>query len=279
MANKPMVIGVDVDGVIADLHPAWLALYNKDFNDNVSPEDMKDGWDIMKVVKKECSYEKMVGYLSHVKLYNDVRPIEGAQEGIKALRDAGFHVVLVTTCEPGSEGHKWNWAVRHGFVQVREDWFPVKNKSMVNVDVLIDDKPSNIESFPRTGVIFTQPYNKTYMGGKARLHKWADIGNLINALKPKPKSILDIANEIIHGVRQNDYGSPLANHTRTAEFFTTYLGPKLIPGAALNAEDISMLNILQKVSRGINFITKDTVVDIAGYAANIEMIKNERGEW
>lgn len=84
------------------------------------------------------------------------------------------------------------------------------------------------------------------------------------------ENILQIAERIVHGARNDDYGHPLDNHTNTAKLWSTYLGKEI------TAEDVCMLNILQKVSRGMNRITLDTLVDIAGYAANIEMIQDKR---
>lgn len=84
------------------------------------------------------------------------------------------------------------------------------------------------------------------------------------------ENILQEALRVVHGARNEDYGHPLDNHTRTAEMWSTYLGVTVMP------EDVCMLNILQKVSRGMNRITRDTLVDVAGYAANIEMVQQER---
>lgn len=83
-------------------------------------------------------------------------------------------------------------------------------------------------------------------------------------------TILDEAHKAVHGARNEDYGHPLDNHGRTAAFFSAYLGIPITP------EQVCFLNILQKVSRGMNSVTRDTLVDIAGYAANVEMVQQER---
>jgi hypothetical protein len=82
--------------------------------------------------------------------------------------------------------------------------------------------------------------------------------------------ILSEAARVVDGNRRNDYGTPLENHKRTAQLWSAYLGRVLLP------EDVCMLNILQKISRGMNTITHDTLVDIAGYARNIQIIKQEK---
>jgi hypothetical protein len=84
------------------------------------------------------------------------------------------------------------------------------------------------------------------------------------------ETILQEAQRHVHGARNQDYGHPLDNHGRTAALWSTYLGQ------TITAEDVCMLNILQKISRGMNSITRDTLVDIAGYSANVEMVQDER---
>lgn len=83
-------------------------------------------------------------------------------------------------------------------------------------------------------------------------------------------TILDDAAAAVHGARPNDYGHPLDNHSRTARLWSTYLG------RTVSAEDVCLLNVLQKISRGMHSVTRDTLIDMAGFAANVEMIQTER---
>lgn len=83
-------------------------------------------------------------------------------------------------------------------------------------------------------------------------------------------NVLEDANKIIHGDRNDDYGHPLDNHGITAGLWGIYLGIELTP------EQVCILNILQKISRSMNKMTRDTIVDIPGYSGNIEMIWIER---
>ena len=85
------------------------------------------------------------------------------------------------------------------------------------------------------------------------------------------KNILDKADQATTIDRNHDYGHPLDNHSVTAGLWGTYLGVEIGP------EDVCFLNILQKVSRTVSgHIIQDTLIDIAGYARNVEMIQLER---
>jgi len=81
---------------------------------------------------------------------------------------------------------------------------------------------------------------------------------------------LSRADAIVSGNRRNDYGTPLENHSRTARLWSAYLKREV------SAEDVCMLNILQKISRGMHSITPDTLVDICGYARNIQIVREEK---
>lgn len=83
-------------------------------------------------------------------------------------------------------------------------------------------------------------------------------------------TILEEATAITDRDRPGAYASPLVNHTRTAEFWSTYLG---VP---VTAEQVCFMNILQKISRSMHTITRDSLVDIAGFARNVEKVQDER---
>lgn len=85
-------------------------------------------------------------------------------------------------------------------------------------------------------------------------------------------NILEEANNIIHGKRGEDYGHPYFNHTLTAQYWSVFLGQEI------TAEDVCFLNILQKIARANTSITRDTLVDMAGYSGNIEMVQEKREE-
>lgn len=90
------------------------------------------------------------------------------------------------------------------------------------------------------------------------------------------ESVLQEAQRYVHGNRAADYGHPLDNHSTTAEMVSAFLARKYGIRVPLVAEDIAVFNILQKVSREANAPKRDTAVDIAGYAENLQMIRDER---
>lgn len=79
-------------------------------------------------------------------------------------------------------------------------------------------------------------------------------------------SILDTAKEITAGARRRDYDAALPNHERIARLWNSYLESRAEPQASVSALDAAHMMILLKLARACKTPTRDTYVDIAGYA-------------
>jgi hypothetical protein len=100
---------------------------------------------------------------------------------------------------------------------------------------------------------------------------------LVEPTPQKRDSVLLEAHNVIHGARSRDYGAALDNHTATADMLSAYLRRKYGIAVSLTAEDVCLFNVLQKVARLANTPDhRDSLVDIAGYAGNVEMVQQER---
>lgn len=87
------------------------------------------------------------------------------------------------------------------------------------------------------------------------------------------ESILQEAESLVHGARNETYGHPLDDFSRTATLFNTLASsnsPRLI------AEDIALLLICVKLSRQSNLPKRDNLVDLAGYAETWQWCIDER---
>lgn len=86
------------------------------------------------------------------------------------------------------------------------------------------------------------------------------------------EGLLKAADHIVNGDRQRTYGHPINHHTTTAELWSSYLtrvndpkgeGPCEV---VVRPQDVSILMVLDKVSRIGGGDKVDNVLDIAGYA-------------
>lgn len=81
-------------------------------------------------------------------------------------------------------------------------------------------------------------------------------------------NILKEADNLTAGDRNQDYGTPLDDFTRTAKIWTEILG------CAVKPTDVPLCMIALKISRQCHKPGRDNLVDIAGYARTIEMCED-----
>ena len=77
----------------------------------------------------------------------------------------------------------------------------------------------------------------------------------------RAKSILDEAQKIVEGSRQQEYGTPENSFSTIGKYWSAYLGREV------SAQDVAMMMVLFKVARESNQHKRDNLVDIAGYTA------------
>ena len=75
------------------------------------------------------------------------------------------------------------------------------------------------------------------------------------------KEILEEANKLIGGDRNDDYGDKLTNHQNIAALWSVFLRKNITP------HDVAMCMALVKVARLMHAHKKDSYLDLAAYAA------------
>jgi hypothetical protein len=80
------------------------------------------------------------------------------------------------------------------------------------------------------------------------------------------KNCLERANELIHGDRQESYGHPAEDFSRTAKIWGAILDTEVTP------EQVALCMVGVKISRECNRHKDDNIVDGIGYFGTLEMI-------
>jgi len=63
---------IDIDGVIADLHTVWLNIYNTEWNDILTPDQITN-WNTSQFVKPECGI-KIYEIIERPEIYDYILP-------------------------------------------------------------------------------------------------------------------------------------------------------------------------------------------------------------
>lgn len=80
------------------------------------------------------------------------------------------------------------------------------------------------------------------------------------------KNCLQIADELVGGDRNDDYGHPAHDFARTAKMWSAILGVEVSP------DKVPLCMIAVKISRLCHSKKHDSIVDIAGYARTLELV-------
>lgn len=174
MSNK--VILVDMDDVLEDLSWAWTRVLNKRYGTNVKRNDILN-WD-MCLAFPSLTHEQVYGLLDEEDFYDELRPLEGAAESLKALKDMGHTVYIVTATSGRSVRAKMEKCLFRYFPFLTwQDVIITWNKHLIKGDILIDDGVHNLIDGDYAKILFSAPYNRDFdaeANGMIRVENWTE---------------------------------------------------------------------------------------------------------
>ena len=138
-----------MDGIVVDFVSSWCQKYNEITGESLKNDD-KIGWDIADVAKYP---EVLYDLIDLPDAFFDPEPFPDAIKYIKQLQKDGLEIVFLTTAPSTAD-----FAVRdkRRWIEKYLPDFNIKNviychrKDLVNGDILIDDRPKNVEAWRRS---------------------------------------------------------------------------------------------------------------------------------
>ena len=190
-----LTIAVDVDDVTLDLLNIWLRDINRKFKTKLERHEITT-WAIHDHVQGAAGPDAVIDpaevyNLLTQDMYLEVEPIEGALYGVNQLRELGHRVIFVTSTPKGCEGAKLAFLKRHGFLddkgaygdgRVYSDYIECHDKSLIQADILIDDRVTNIQDFPGQAILFDRFHNRSFPW-KYRAMNWLDVVRLVSDIE------------------------------------------------------------------------------------------------
>ena len=185
---KRLVIGIDIDGVIADLGSAMLPLLSEVCARPILYQDLSS-WDLGKALNiDEETMTHTWEQLFDSDLLRYAPPIKGAVEGISAISK---HEIWLVTSRPMSiESLTLSWlhdskvSYDHIVFNRRGDKLSVGPKFNVFVEDFLDETITIADAGIFT-ILFDQPWNQTSVLPKncKRVYYWNAILQLISGLE------------------------------------------------------------------------------------------------
>ena len=157
-----MIIGIDLDSVTRNIISPTLKWWQERTGIRRYKEDI-DRWSIYECLNG-CStglfpQEFYRLWFNESRIWQHALPVLGAISAITKLHK--LHDIAIITDQPTYNQKVWalEWINKH-LCDKYESLVFTSRKSLVRVDILIDDGPHNFEGFTGKAILFSQPWNQ-----------------------------------------------------------------------------------------------------------------------
>ena len=170
---------IDIDDTIANTITVWIRRYNRKYKDKLKINQIED-WNLAQYTI--CG-DKIYDFLKSKTLYNYVKPLPFALDGVNSLRNLGFSIVYATGGTPKGSVYKYEWLKNNGFWNKNDHYIQTASKFLIRGEILIDDNWDNINNFIGSmKLLIDAPWNKKY-NYKNRIFGWKDILKTVEEYK------------------------------------------------------------------------------------------------
>jgi 5'(3')-deoxyribonucleotidase len=178
-----MRILVDLDGVAADFYGSFLRLYNEEFNNTLTPEDIVS-WELTPDIYTGTTREHLRTYFDRHGFWSNIEPMPGAIKALKYLHLQGHELRIVTAVPIESQRacyEKIHWVREHLPFIGLDEFHATKDKAGVRGDILFDDAPHNIRDFPGLTCVMDAAYNQD-AEADFRVNSWESFIKVIEGI-------------------------------------------------------------------------------------------------
>jgi len=183
--QKKKTIGIDMDGVLADIEPHLLEWYHRETGTLLTKEDLEGKQEHEAFPDNEI-FRKL---LYTPGFFRSLPVMEGAVQAVKDLME-DFEVYIVSAAMefPLSLYEKHQWLQEHfPFISWKNIIF-CGDKSIIDVDFLIDDHCKNLDFCKGKPLMFTAFHNVNHSHHQ-RVSHWKEIPDLVRDLASIRKKV------------------------------------------------------------------------------------------
>lgn len=158
--DSELRVSLDMESVLAAVHPYFLTVYNDRFGTSYSREDI-DGWDW---VHTEVEFETFNEIVDNGWETGEINPTApDLHATVDWLTSQPGITVDIVTARTGVETGMKNWLTDHS-ISVFDSFIATnQSKAELGYDVFIDDKPGLADELTgdQTQYLISQPHNKS----------------------------------------------------------------------------------------------------------------------
>lgn len=178
-----MKIGIDFDNVLANSTSVYLELFNKLVSTNYKLNDIRD-YNICKILPNK--YDNLVRRLWQDKfIWDNIQPLSDSQTYTSLLAKK-HELYVITASTPSVIDWKFNWLKKNYPFLKEENFIVIRDKQLINIDVLIDDYEINLINGNYKGILLNKPWNEDFNESEyniSRANNWEEIYQIINCLE------------------------------------------------------------------------------------------------
>ena len=184
-----MRIMVDIDGCINNLVDRALEMYNAEANKQIQVSDIVT-YNFYDCLPKEDA-DGICELFKRKELWDSLSPAHNSQAGLKTLIDRGHKIYLATATDPNNFAYKTEWLCAYfPFIDIN-NVIRIMDKSLLNVDVMIDDCLDNLTKGIYERIVIDHPWNrdssKDYSYDIHRAYDFKDVVNIIDDIERRDK--------------------------------------------------------------------------------------------
>lgn len=179
--SKKFTIALDVDDVLFPcLEPACGAV-GIDYSKIID-------WDLTKCDLTDAERSALMYTMSRDDFLTQQKPFKGAVEMVEKLAKAGHTILVASAVEPGA------MTLRGMMIMQAMPMLNPKNimlgarKELLNVDIILDDSPYNMNGNAKYSVLFDRQYNQNETG-YLRVKTYDEFLSLVQKLSEMPDDI------------------------------------------------------------------------------------------
>jgi len=182
-----MIICVDIDNCLNNLGEKMLEIYNSRFNKKLQMSDLTS-YNFAECMPK-CDADALCSLFKEKDLWDSLKPLPGARETLKRLSQKGHRIYLATATDPINFEWKCSWvSTFYPFIPT-DHIIRIMDKSMLRVDVMIDDHLDNLIGNICERICLDYPYNrsitKDFSYDINRAYNWSEIEKFIEDIERK----------------------------------------------------------------------------------------------
>jgi 5'(3')-deoxyribonucleotidase len=180
-----MIICVDIDNTLNDLVYKTLKLYNSRTSKDIQMSDIT-GYNFYDCLPKEDA-DGIFELFKEKELWDSLEPLPHSQKVLRTLANQGHRIIAATATDPINFSWKVDWMSKHFPFIPTDNIIRIMDKSLLRVDVLIEDCMDNLISNVCERIIIDYPWNqstsKDYAYNIARVDSWEDIPSVIKDIE------------------------------------------------------------------------------------------------